>query len=375
VIGGVATDHLTQWFDDNMPAFLVGRCELIPATFPNEEREFGIPVDTLGGDATLAHDILIGGLERGFDFSSSREFRADHSIYLPYAFLCPDKDIPIVPVFTNAIAPPMPPAQRFLALGRVLRAAVEASPLDRRVVIVASGHLATEVGGPKQFQGAPDPGFDELAVHWVSSGDVESLLAELTPARMLAAGNVTAQFLNFLVTIGAANGKPAAYAAGVRSRFASNASSVTLKSVTRTGGTAAGLALGMELAGLPARIVGVRVVSRLVANKGRVVRLARRAARLIERLARGARVPELSCDRLEVAEGYFGGAYGRETADGVAAAERFRDRHGPASLEPSYTAKAFAATLAACDGAPTLFWLSFDSRWLSEPGTGNPDPA
>jgi D-cysteine desulfhydrase len=134
-----------------------------------------------------------------------------------------------------------------------------------------------------------------------------------------------------------------------------------------SGGTAAGLALGLELAGLPTRVVAVRVVSRLVANRGRVLRLAGRAARLIERLAPAARVPRLSRERVQVAEGYFGGAYGRETNEGRSAAERFLSEYRPASLEPSYTAKAFAAALAACDGQTTLFWLTFDSRWLSEP--------
>jgi D-cysteine desulfhydrase len=132
-----------------------------------------------------------------------------------------------------------------------------------------------------------------------------------------------------------------------------------------SGGTAAGLALGAEIARLSTHVVGVRVVSRVVANKARVLRLAARAARLIERIAQGARVPRLSPDRLQVVEGYFGGAYGRETSDGRAAAQRFRDGHGPAALEPTYTAKAFAAALAACDGEPTVFWLTFDSRWLS----------
>jgi D-cysteine desulfhydrase len=138
-----------------------------------------------------------------------------------------------------------------------------------------------------------------------------------------------------------------------------------------SGGTAAGLALGLELAGLPTRVVGVRVVSRLVANRGRVMRLAARAARLIERIAPGARVPRVSADRLEVAEGYFGGAYAHETLEGRAAADRFREGHAPALLEPTYTAKAFAAALAKCDGQATLFWLTFDSRWLSELGAGN----
>jgi 1-aminocyclopropane-1-carboxylate deaminase/D-cysteine desulfhydrase-like pyridoxal-dependent ACC family enzyme len=131
-----------------------------------------------------------------------------------------------------------------------------------------------------------------------------------------------------------------------------------------SGGTAAGLALGLELAGLPTRVVGVRVVSRIVANRRRVLRFATRAARLIEQLAPGTRVPRVSPDRLEVAEGYFGGAYGRETSEGRAAAERFRGGHAPATLEPTYTAKAFAGAMARCAGEPTVFWLTFDSRWL-----------
>jgi 1-aminocyclopropane-1-carboxylate deaminase/D-cysteine desulfhydrase-like pyridoxal-dependent ACC family enzyme len=131
-----------------------------------------------------------------------------------------------------------------------------------------------------------------------------------------------------------------------------------------SGGTAAGLALGLELAGLPTRVVGVRVVSRIVANRRRVLRFATRAAQLIEQLAPGSRVARVSPDRVEVAEGYFGGAYGRETSEGRAAAERFHGGHAPATLDPTYTAKAFAGAMARCAGEPTVFWLTFDSRWL-----------
>ncbi|MGH8965047.1 MAG: extradiol ring-cleavage dioxygenase, partial [Actinomycetes bacterium] len=31
----VGTDHMTQWFHDNMPTFLVGRSDLVPTTFFN----------------------------------------------------------------------------------------------------------------------------------------------------------------------------------------------------------------------------------------------------------------------------------------------------------------------------------------------------
>lgn len=133
-----------------------------------------------------------------------------------------------------------------------------------------------------------------------------------------------------------------------------------------SGGTAAGLALGLEIAGFPTRVIGVRVVSRLIANRARVLRLAARAGQLIEKLAPGARVPSVAPDRLHVAEGFFGGAYARETAEGRAASDRFHGLHAPATLDPTYTAKAFAAALTICDREPTMFWLTFDSRWLRD---------
>ncbi|MFI6815001.1 extradiol ring-cleavage dioxygenase [Nonomuraea sp. NPDC050328] len=218
----VATDHLTQWFYDNMPAFLVGKAEHIPATFWNEEREFGLPYRELAGDVALARDLLGGGIERGVDFAASDAFRADHSVLLPLLYLTPELDVPVVPVFTNCMAPPLPGAARFFQVGQVLRQAIEDSPLERRVAVIASGHLATEVGGPRHFAGSPDPGFDERAVTWLAEGRVDEALAALTYDRLREAGNVSHQFLNFLVAMGVADGRPAVHAEGARSRFATS---------------------------------------------------------------------------------------------------------------------------------------------------------
>lgn len=218
----VGTDHMTQWFHDNMPTFLIGRSELLPATFANEEREFGIPRDTLVGDAALGSDLLRGGMRHGIDFASSQELRVDHSIYLPFSFLSPASDVPVVPVFTNCIAPPFPGPERFFRLGQIIRRSVHESALDRRVVVIASGHLATEVGGPRQFRGSSDPEFDEDAIRWLAEGRVEEIFTQLTLERMLAAGNVTPQFLNFIVAMGVVDGAPAVEAMGLRSRFASS---------------------------------------------------------------------------------------------------------------------------------------------------------
>jgi catalytic LigB subunit of aromatic ring-opening dioxygenase len=222
VIVVVATDHLSQWFYDNMPTFLVGKAEVIQATFASEEREFGITKAVLHGDVGLGAWLHEDAMGHGVDFAGSDAFRVDHSVLVPLHFLTPDLDVPIVPVFTNAIAPPFPSAERFLSLGQVLRRSIEASPLDRRVVVVASGHLATEVGGPRQFRGSPDHGFDGDAVGAVRDGRIAELLRLSAHDRLLAAGNVTHQFLNFVTAVGVAGGGPASYADAFASRFATS---------------------------------------------------------------------------------------------------------------------------------------------------------
>jgi 1-aminocyclopropane-1-carboxylate deaminase/D-cysteine desulfhydrase-like pyridoxal-dependent ACC family enzyme len=142
-----------------------------------------------------------------------------------------------------------------------------------------------------------------------------------------------------------------------------------------TGGTAAGLLVGLALAGAPTRVVGVRVVPRLVANHRRVMRLARRTRRLLETLI-GDTLPPLNGDRLIVDGSAYGGTYGRETPEARRAAMTLRAAGGPA-LDGTYSAKAFAVALARARCEPAervLFWLTFDARWLDRDGTGTAAP-
>lgn len=129
-----------------------------------------------------------------------------------------------------------------------------------------------------------------------------------------------------------------------------------------TGGTAAGLALGARIAGLATEVVAVRVVPRLVANRWRVLGLARATARFIEHLT-GETVPAPDDAMIRVVHEYYGGGYGRVTLAGAEAAARC-DRCTTAVMDPTYSAKALAAALAtaAGTGGPTLFWLTFDAR-------------
>jgi D-cysteine desulfhydrase len=133
-----------------------------------------------------------------------------------------------------------------------------------------------------------------------------------------------------------------------------------------SGGTVAGLLVGLSLANVPTHVVGVRVVPRVVGNRWHVLRLAHNAHALLGRLA-GVALPALRVRQLEIEQDAYGGAYGRETAEARHAAVLLRESGGP-RLDGTYSAKAFGTALARArrttDGG-VLFWLTFDARWLN----------
>jgi protocatechuate 4,5-dioxygenase beta chain len=165
VIVVVASDHLHMLMTANMPAFMIGKGPVMRAVYPNEERSFGLQRTTVPGDPKLAGHILEEGLSGSIDFAFSDEPWLDHSFVVPLLLLTPELEIPVVPVFTNANSPPIPGAARFAQLGAVVGAGITSAPGNDRVLVVGSGHLAFELGGPRQFLGAsPDRDFDHMAV-------------------------------------------------------------------------------------------------------------------------------------------------------------------------------------------------------------------
>jgi len=213
----VGNDHFHQFFMDNMPAFIIGKMEVFDGTYYNEVREFGLPKCRVPGDVKLAQQILEGAMKRGVDFSFSNEMKIDHSVIVPLIFVRPEMDLPIVPIMTNCVAPPIPSADRFYQVGRVLRSAIEEIPGDKRIGVVVSGNLSLEVGGPLQFDPRPmSEEFDDQAVGWISRGDVETAVRECTFDRMTGAGNVTHAFVNFLLAMGVAGAMRCTYAEGLK---------------------------------------------------------------------------------------------------------------------------------------------------------------
>ena len=111
-----------------------------------------------------------------------------------------------------------------------------------------------------------------------------------------------------------------------------------------TGGTAAGLALGFQLAGLRSRVVGVVVNDQLRLDAPVFARLARRTAKLLERRGASLGPLRLDPDMLDLTREELGAGYGHRTEAGERAAA-LAATDGLA-LDPVYTAKAMAGLLA-----------------------------
>jgi 1-aminocyclopropane-1-carboxylate deaminase/D-cysteine desulfhydrase-like pyridoxal-dependent ACC family enzyme len=141
-----------------------------------------------------------------------------------------------------------------------------------------------------------------------------------------------------------------------------------------TGGTAAGLHLGLRLAGLKTRVCAVRVVDRIVANRAMTLVLARRAARVLARL--GVDTPLIDGRALDVVHGFFGKGYGYATPAGDQATKLVADTTD-LRLEPTYTAKTFAALSADAhagrlDNKVALLWMTYSSADLTALLAGAP---
>lgn len=203
VIVTVNNDHFNTFFFDNWPTFAIGTAETTAG--PNDQTP-GMPWYDVRVEATAAKYILSSLIEAGFDFSSTVDFEIDHGALVPLHFLTPDMHLPIVPIFINCVVPPLPTASRCLALGRSLGGAVRSWESDARVAIVASGSLSLEIGGPRvevdKTFGVPDPSWAAWILQEIKTGRCEDLISQATQERMLEAGNVAGELLNWIVALG-----------------------------------------------------------------------------------------------------------------------------------------------------------------------------
>jgi D-cysteine desulfhydrase len=127
-------------------------------------------------------------------------------------------------------------------------------------------------------------------------------------------------------------------------------------------GTTAGLLVGSVALGLATKIVGVRIVGAALMGSQRALWLASRAAQ-----KRGLAVSVRAlANSLVVERGYLGQGYGYPTPVGERASEIARGQG--LVLDPTYTAKTFAAALQLVANAQfrnVLYWHTLSSNALS----------
>lgn len=116
-----------------------------------------------------------------------------------------------------------------------------------------------------------------------------------------------------------------------------------------SGGTTAGLLLGLELAGLDTKVVAVVVNDTLRLDSKTLLKLSNRTAALLK--ARGADLGgrQVNPDRLIVINEQLGTGYGHTTPQAESAGNLASER-ADLELDPVYTAKAMAGLLDLNDG-------------------------
>jgi 1-aminocyclopropane-1-carboxylate deaminase/D-cysteine desulfhydrase-like pyridoxal-dependent ACC family enzyme len=136
-----------------------------------------------------------------------------------------------------------------------------------------------------------------------------------------------------------------------------------------TTGTAAGLALGLRLAGIESTLVAVRVTHSNFGNQARMMRLIRETSALLHHTDSAiTQVAAEEC-RVQIRHDFYGGEYARYTDASLDAVRRAYADDG-IRLEGTYTGKAMAAMLAdlesdAGHAGPVLFWNTYNSLPLS----------
>lgn len=196
-------DHFNTFFLDNFPTFAIGVAEVTAG--PNDQTP--MPHYKVAVPGALAAHIREAAIARGFDIALVQDFDVDHAVMVPLHFLTPRMHIPVLPIFVNALAPPLPSARRCYALGEAVRAAVADWPEPLRVAAIGSGSFSLEIGGPKvppgeRAAGFPDPQWTAHVQDLLLQARVDDLIEQATTARMLRAGNIGGELLNWIAMLG-----------------------------------------------------------------------------------------------------------------------------------------------------------------------------
>lgn len=136
-------DHFNCFFYDLMPPFCIGITARSIGDWSTLAGDFPVPAD----DAASLHSYL---LVHGIDMASSHRMSVDHGAVQIWEQMFARGNpypAPIIPIFVNCSAPPVPEYRRVRQLGRLV--GQWAADTGRRVLIAGSGGLSHDPPTPE----------------------------------------------------------------------------------------------------------------------------------------------------------------------------------------------------------------------------------
>jgi protocatechuate 4,5-dioxygenase beta chain len=210
VVIGVANDHLLNFPMENVPDFCVGIGDDWAGPAPWFRDWLNVPDYKLRGHRELGRALVRESAKAGINHAFAEQLLFDDNWSVPLKFLFPEYGIRFVPIHMNCIVPPMPGVERCIDVGRAIARIVKDFPGDERVVLMATGGLSHDPGGPDYFTVHEE--FDRWFMGLMESGDLERVRREVSFDKLLTGGDGGAgELLAWLVAMGAAaeHGKPA----------------------------------------------------------------------------------------------------------------------------------------------------------------------
>ncbi|MFY2098934.1 hypothetical protein ACOTDM_09740 [Achromobacter xylosoxidans] len=250
VIVAFVNDHFDMYTLHAMPGMAIALGDTHWGPTLATEAWLGMPRAPIPGHPAVARTIYQSVVDDGFELFRSESAELVHNVLMPRKYLWPDADIPVVPIFINCFAPPLPTWRRAHALGAAVRKALAGR--GERIALMASGGLShwppitvdeEHPGDPLmervlrwQIQGmaafAQDPdlplailqreaemaasgrnlvnvGWDRQVLRWLADGDSAALLALRHAQVREDAGPGGAEMLMWAALMGAMRDAPA----------------------------------------------------------------------------------------------------------------------------------------------------------------------
>lgn len=143
---------------------------------------------------------------------------------------------------------------------------------------------------------------------------------------------------------------------------------------TGTMGSAAGLAIGLAMAGLQTRVEAVRVSMTSICNESLLHHLLNKTVQMMNRLDSSISTELISKTNIRLRHSFFAGGYAHRNTE-TENALMFASEQLSLGLDGTYTGKAMAALLADTGESAdeqVLFWNTYNSRRLPSPHENPP---